>query len=84
MIKRYLLIIEKENEVKNQIFFEMNSAEQMQLVYINSGYKTQIIPLSIDLLGHEVREYYDKFEKEDILNDFIFYIKHYETIIRLY
>ena len=32
MIKRYLLTAKKEDKIENEIFFEMNSAEEMQLV----------------------------------------------------
>ena len=81
MIKRYLLIAEKEDKIENEIFFEMSSAEKMQLVYINSGYKTQILPLSIDLARHEIEEHYqDEIEKEDILNDFLYRLKDYHNV----
>ena len=81
MIKRYLLIAKKEDERKNEIFFEMNSAERRQLVYIHSGYKTQILPLSIDLARHEIEEHYqDEIEKEDILSDFLYQLKDYYDV----
>lgn len=81
MIKRYLLIAKKEDEIKNEIFFEMNSAERKQLVYIDSGYKTQILPLSIDLARHEIEEHYeDEIEKENILNDFLYKLKCYHNV----
>lgn len=79
MIKRYLLTAKKENkttcETNYETFFTIRAAEDRQLVFIGCGYKTEIIPLDIDLLRHEVREHYDKFEKEDILNDFLYKLK---------
>jgi hypothetical protein len=81
MIKRYLLTAKKENKIENEIFFEMSSAEKMQLVYINSGYKTQILPLSIDLARHEIEEHYqDEIEKENILSDFLYQLKDYYDV----
>lgn len=81
MIKRYLLTAKKEEKIENEIFFEMHSAEEMQLVYIKSGYKTQIVPLSIDLAKHEIEEHYqNEIEKEDILSDFLYKIKDYHNV----
>jgi len=81
MIKRYLLTAQKEDKIENEIFFEMHSAEEMQLVYINSGYKTRIVPLSIDLARHEIEEHYqNEIEKEDILNDFLYKLKDYHDV----
>ena len=59
----------------------MSSAKKMQLVYINSGYKTQILPLFIDLARHEIEEHYqNEIEKEDILNDFLYRLKDYHDV----
>lgn len=81
MIKRYLLTAEKEDKIENEIFFEMNTAEQMQLVYIDSGYKTRIIPLHIDLAKHEIEEHYEnEIEKENILSDFLYQLKDYYDV----
>ena len=53
MIKRYLLTAKKENgttrETNYETFFTMKSAEDRQLVFIKLGYKTEIIPIYIDL-----------------------------------
>ena len=38
MIKRYLLTAKKEDKIENEIFFEMHSAEEMQLVYIKDEF----------------------------------------------
>ena len=73
MIKRYLLVTEKDNMEQNQVFFTMNSAENQQLIAIEDGYKTKIIPLNIDLARHEIQEHYqNEIEKEDILSDFLY------------
>lgn len=81
MITRYLLTAKKEDKIENEIFFEMNSAEQMQLVYINSGYKTRIIPLHIDLARHEIEEHYEnEIEKENILSDFLYKLKDIHNV----
>ena len=81
MIKRYLLTAKKEDKIENEIFFEMHSAEEMQLVYIKSGYKTGIIPLYIDLARHEIEEHYEnEIEKENILSDFLYKIKDYHHV----
>lgn len=81
MIKRYLLTAQKEDKIKNKIFFEMKTAEQMQLVYIKDGYKTQISPLSIDLARHEIEEHYEnEIEKECILSDFLSVLKDYHDV----
>ena len=81
MIKRYLLTAKKEDKIENEIFFEMNSAEQMQLVYIKDGYKTRIVPLSIDLARHEIEEHYEnEIEKENILSDFLYILKDHHDV----
>lgn len=81
MIKRYLLIATKNNEQKNEIFFELNSAERMQTAYIEHGYETQILPLSIDLARHEIEEHYEnEIEKENILSDFLYKLKDYHNV----
>lgn len=81
MIKRYLLIATQNNEQKNEIFFELNSAEQMQTAYIEHGYETQILPLSIDLARHEIEEHYEnEIEKENILSDFLYKLKDYHDV----
>lgn len=81
MIKRYLLTAKKDEEIKNEIFFTMNSAEEMQFVYIKDGYKTRIVPLSIDLARHEIEEHYEnEIEKENILSDFLYKLKDYHDV----
>jgi hypothetical protein len=81
MIKRYLLTAQKEDKIKNKVFFEMEAAEQMQLVYIKDGYKTRISPLLIDLARHEIEEHYgNEIEKEDILSDFLYVLNNYYDV----
>lgn len=81
MIKRYLLTTIKNNEEKNEIFFELNSAEKMQIEYNKRGYSTKILPLSIDLARHEIEEHYqDEIEKENILSDFLYQLKDYYDV----
>lgn len=81
MIKRYLLTAQKEDKIKNKVFFEMEAAEQMQLVYIKDGYKTRISPLSIELSRQEIEEHYEnEIEKEDILSDFLFVLNDYHDV----
>lgn len=81
MIKRYVLTAKKEDKIKNKIFFEMEAAEQMQLVYIQDGYKTRILPLSIELSRHEIEEHYkNEIEKEYILSDFISVLNDYYDV----
>lgn len=81
MIYRYLLTLQKEDKIENEIFFEMSSAEEMQLVYIKDGYKTRIVPLSIDLARHEIEEHYEnEIEKENILSDFLYKIKDHHHV----
>lgn len=73
MIKRYLLVTKKDDKEWYQVFFTMNQAENEQLVAIEDGYKTKIVPLDIDLACHEIQEHYEEeIEKEDILNDFLY------------
>ena len=63
MIRRYLLTAKKENkttcETNYETFFTIKAAEDRQLVFINCGYKTEIIPLDIDLACHEIEEHYE-------------------------
>lgn len=82
MIKRYLLTATKKDKIENEIFVEMHSAEEMQLVYIKSGYKTRIVPLSINLTKHEIEEHYEnEIKKENILSDFLYRLKEYHDIL---
>jgi hypothetical protein len=81
MIKRYLLTAQKEDKIKNKVFFEMEAAEQMQLVYIKDGYKTRISPLSIELSRQEIKEHYEnEIEKECILSDFLSVLNDYHDV----
>ena len=81
MIKRYLLKTTKDNKEWYQLFETMNTAEKQQVVEINNGYKTKIIPLTIDLAGHEIIEHYqNEIEKEDILNDFLYILSERHNV----
>ena len=81
MIKRYLLKKTKDNKEWYQLFETMNTAEHQQLVAIHNGYKTKIIPLIIDLAGHEIVEHYqNEIEKEDILNDFLYILSERHNV----
>lgn len=77
MIKRYLLRTTKDDKEWYQLFETMRTAENQQLVAIRDGYKTKIIPLTIDLAGQEIVEHYEnEIEKEDILNDFLYILSN--------
>ena len=81
MIKRYLLQTTKDNKEWYQLFETMNTAENQQLVAIHNGYKTKIVPLTIDLAGHEIVEHYqNEIEKEDILNDFLYRLETFHQV----
>lgn len=85
MIKRYLLTAKKENkttcETNYETFFTIRAAEDRQLVFISCGYKTEIIPLDIDLARHEIKEHYkNEIEKENILSDFLYILKDHHNV----
>lgn len=81
MIKRYLLRTTKDNKEWYQLFETMNTAENKQLVAIRDGYKTKIIPLTIDLASHEIVEHYqNEIEKENILNDFLYILSERHNV----
>ena len=81
MIKRYLVSAKKEDNIKNLVFYDLNSAEKTQVVFALKGYKTRLIPLDIDLARHEIQQHYEnEIEKEDILSDFLYKLKDYHDV----
>lgn len=82
MIKRYLLHTTKDNKEWYQLFETMSTAENKQLVAIRDGYKTKIVPLTIDLAGQEIIEHYqNEVEKEDILSDFLYILSDRHDVL---